>query len=145
MAAKNTDKFTHRVDIDGPARSTPDFPAGESCPLTVDALPDDEEAFGWTTHYEEESRCRSNPSVTNAVVSELLTDGVLRKTDYEEHDDRYLLQKEIDGYEWTMVIADNNDGPHADWVLITIYSNYNGSYGTTNRYLDRLRSRKGGD
>lgn len=143
MATRNNNQFEYQVNADSVARSTETFPAGDECVLTVDELPDHEEAFGWTLHYEEESRTRTNPSVTKDVLDELLSDGVVRRSTH--HTDRYLVQKEINGYEWTLVVADNLDGGGTDWILITIYSNYHGSYGTTNRYLDRLKQRKGDD
>lgn len=125
-------------------RATDEFPAGHECELTAEDVPDDESAFGWTDHYEAESRTRSDPSVTEDIVDQLLTDSAVREAPGSDWDNRYLFQTEIDGYEWTLVVAD--DGPDADqerWVLITIYSNYHGAVGTTNRYFDRLQQRRG--
>lgn len=155
MAAQANDrhdnaKYSHLVGDDqtdqsvpGTHRASDSFPAGSECELTVDDLPDDETVFGWTHHYEHESRSRSDPDVTNEIINELLTSGICRKATGSSYDNRYLLQKTIDGYEWTMVVADDADTDYDErWVLITIYSNYHGSVGITNRYLDRYRQRR---
>ena len=145
MAATNksrselVDEFVSRA-YDG-------FPAGPECSLEISDFPDTEDEFSVTSHYVDESRQRTNPSVTDDIVIELLTDSVVRESFIEDCDNKYLLQKEIDGYEWTLVVADDEDNEFTDnrWVLITIYSNYHGSQGMTNRYLDRLRERRGDD
>lgn len=158
MAAKTTcngSKYEHLLTDDEQDSDVPDtfraydtFPAGRQCGTNVADMPDDEDSFGWTAHYEE-SRQRTNPDVTDEVIETLLTDAICREAP-GEWDNRYLVQTEIDGYEWTMVVADDGTAPderenHDRWVLITIYSNYHGSIGTTNKYFDRLRERRGDD
>ena len=129
------------------SRAYDDFPAGPECSFDIDDFPDTEDECGVTSHYVDESRQRTNPPVTDDIVTELLTDGVVRESFIEDCDNKYLLQKEIGGHEWTLVVADDKDHEFTDnrWVLITIYSNYHGSQGTTNRYLDRLSERRGDD
>lgn len=149
--------------VEETVRTTDEFPAGSECDLTIDDLPDDEDDFWWTKHYEEETRPRQNPDVTDEIVDRLLSDGVVRQTFVEQHDDRYLVQLAIDAddvtdrlrygdaspdeYEWTLVVARDDvdrDSDHAcEWALVTIYSNYHGSIGVTNRYFDRLSARRG--
>lgn len=112
--------------------------------MTVSQLPDSESDYHLTKHYTDDSRNRSNPDVTDDVVDTLLNDSVCRESDVERYSDRYLLQAEIDGYEWVLVVADDrSDDEEYDWALITIFSNYHGSVGTTNRYFDRKRSERG--
>lgn len=132
-------------DIPETFRAYDTFPAGMQCKVCVTGMPDDENEFGWTDHYENESRERTNPDVTQDVIEELLTEGVCREAPGEDWDNRYLVQKEVDGYEWTLVVADDGEESADRWVMITIYSNYHGSVGTTNKYFDRLRGRRGDD
>lgn len=157
MAAKTSSnsgesKYEHLIDSDErdlpeTCRMYDEFPAGPECQLAVTDIPDDENEYGWTDHYENESRERSNPPVTDAVVTEILTEGVVREAPGENWDNRYLVQREIDGKEWTIVVADDYQHdedyyPEDRWVLITVFSNYHGTYGTTNRYFDRLQERR---
>lgn len=144
----NSPKYSHLITEEDKGR-IPDthrkfdsFPAGHQCDLTIADLPDDENDYGWTNHYENESRKRTNPDVTDEIVDELLTTGAVWGTPEDKWDDRYLVQKEMDGHEWTLVVADDGDCDAERWVLITIYSNYHGSVGTTNKYFDRLRARR---
>lgn len=142
-------RYGHLIDdedkgeIPDTHRKFDSFPAGHPSDITIDDLPNDENAYGWTNHYENESRERTNPDVTDEIIDELLTTGAVWGTPDDKWDDRYLIQKEIDGYEWTLVVADDGDVDEERWVLITIYSNYHGSVGTTNKYYDRLRDRRG--
>jgi hypothetical protein len=154
MAAKTNDgsKYGHLMTEDEQDRDIPDtfraydtFPAGHECDLTVEDIPDDENQFGWTDHYENESRERTDPDVTEEVLTELLTEGVCKEAPGEDWDNRYLVQREIDDYEWTLVVADDGEDSRDRWVMITVYSNYHGSVGTTNKYFDRLRERRGGE
>lgn len=131
-------------DIPGTFRAYDSFPAGGECELTVDQIPDDEKSFGWTDHYENESRERTDPDVTKDVLDEILTEGVCKQAPGSDWDNRYLVQREIDGYEWTLVVADDGEDSRDRWVMITVYSNYHGTVGTTNKYFDRLRERRGG-
>jgi len=152
MAAKTNDsrhKYGHLMTDEEQNRDIPDtfraydtFPAGGECDLTVEDMPDDENEFGWTNHYENESRKRRNPDVTDEVLEELLTEGVCKEAPGEDWDNRFLVQRGIDDYEWTLVVADDGEQSDDRWVMITIYSNYHGSVGTTNKYFDRLRARR---
>jgi hypothetical protein len=123
------------------------FPWGRDCDLTVDDLPSDEDEYYWTKHYKEDSRQRSRPEVTSEIVSEVLADGVVHKPRAEELDDRLLVQREIDGYEWTVVVGDDRhrNDIGLDWALITVYCQFHGSVGVTNRYLSRKRQERGDD
>lgn len=160
MAAKtnhgsgSSQKYEHLIDnndtsecreIPETFRAYDSFPAGVQCDTDTADMPDDENEFGWTDHYTDESRERTNPDVTEDVIETLLTEGVCREAPGTRWDNRFLVQCEIDGYEWTLVVADDGNDSRDRWVLITIYSNYHGSVGTTNRYFDRLRSRRGDD
>jgi hypothetical protein len=146
------------VGSDGKLRDTyrpqDSFPWGRESDLDIDDFPTDEDEFYWTHHYANESRARSNPAVTESVVEELLDSGVVHKPYNEELDDRFLIQKEIDGAEWTIVIGDDRNGNltkratedgvesvDEDFALITIYSNYHGTVGMTNHYFDRREER----
>lgn len=140
MSGKEQDR-----DIPDTFRAYDTFPAGAECDLTVEDIPDDENVFGWTDHYENTSRKRRNPDVTSDVIAELLTEGVCKEAPGSDWDNRYLVQREIDGYEWTLVVADDGEDARDRWVMITVYSNYHGSVGTTNKYFDRLRARRGDD
>jgi len=131
-----------QADVPETISSFDTFPGGEPCDIDIDDLPDDEDAYGWTNHYENDSRNRSNPDVTDDRVGSLLTTGVVWAAPGDDWDNRYLVQKEMDGYEWTMVVAHDGSDEEDEWVLITIYSNYHGSIGTTNKYFDRLRERR---
>jgi len=51
------------------------FPRGEPCRLAIGHLPDDENEYYWTAHYEKRRRERDNPPVTDAVVETVLTEG----------------------------------------------------------------------
>jgi hypothetical protein len=126
-------------------RSTDEFPAGDECDLTVDDVPDDEDTFNKTEHYVERRANRSDPNVTQCVIDRLLTDSTVREapSNHEFDHPRYLFQAEIGGYEWTLVVADDSEDD-SEWALISVYSNYHGSTGTTNKYLDRLRERREG-
>lgn len=129
----------------GVARMYDEFPAGEEPEdLTIDDLPDDEESFLTVPHYDDRRKNRVRPEVTDDVVSELLESGELRISP-DSDDDRYLIQKKIGKYEWTIVVADDRDREdlETDWSLLTVFSQYHGTYGTTNRYRDRYRQRKG--
>jgi hypothetical protein len=156
MAAKTNrgsdePKYGHLIGDEDRTESVPDtissfdsFPGGEPCEIDIGDLPDDEDEYGWTSHYEHDSRERTNPDVTQERIDSLLTTGVVWKAPGDGWDNRYLIQKEIDDYEWTLVVADDGEDARDRWVLITIYSNYHGSVGTTNKYFDRLRERRGG-
>jgi len=153
MAAKQdsaTTKYGHLVRDQDEQQRIPDthrafdsFPHGTPGSVTIDDLPDKEIEFVWTNHYEDESRQRTDPDVTGALVEELLTTGVVREPVGDKFDDRYLVQKKIDGYEWMLVVARDEGDSDMEWALITIFSNYHGSVGVTNRYFDRLRQRRG--
>jgi hypothetical protein len=130
-------------------RSGKTFPYGDGCELTAADFPDEEQAFNWTAHYEEESRQRRNPDVTDDIIEELLSDPTyIRQSKRDWEYDRFLLQKRIEvgerEYEWTLVIADDEEHPEttARWTIITVYSNYHGSVGSTNAYFDRYEKRK---
>lgn len=122
-------------------RATSEFPAGYECDLTCSDVPNDEDEFSKTDHYDDRRHKRSDPNVTDAVIDTLLNDAVVREAYGDWENDRYLFQSEIGDYEWTLVIADD-DSIEPRYALITVYSNYHGSVGMTNRYLDRRRKRK---
>lgn len=142
-------------------RKTDEFPAGLDCDLSVDDIPSSEDGFYQPEHYEERRDKRQRPRVTNAVVDYLLNNGVVKRVDGDWENPRYLVQAELSEYwsldraervdrsitdcrqfEWTVVIADdrNDDQIEDDFALITVFSNYHGSIGTTNRYFDRKRN-----
>lgn len=130
MASKTDDRRY------GVHRKYDEFPAGARCDLTCDDLPDDEDGFYITGHYHDMRTGRQNPSVTDDVVDALLNDSEVRIS--PDADDKLLLQDEVAGYEWTIVVGDDRDEPtDLDWALVTVYSNYHGTVGTTNRYFDR--------
>lgn len=141
-------KYGHLTDGDESGipdthRRTKKFPAGDETDVTCDDIPDNESDLGMTFHYEHESRKRTNPDVTDEIVDELLNDSEVREPYGDDYPNRLLLQKEIDGYEWTLVIADDeHSDEEKDWVLITIYCTGHGSVGTTNAYFDRYKDRK---
>jgi hypothetical protein len=135
---------TERPDV---FRTYDSFPAGDECDRTIDEFPDDEDAYGMTDHYVDRRSDRQNPDITDSVVSTILNGAVVRSDVHDFENPRYLLQTELDGYEWTIVIADDreNEKFENDYTLITVFSNYHGSVGTTNRYFDRLDQRRGDD
>jgi hypothetical protein len=147
---KDDGEYGSELDGDGKIpdvyRPQDSFPWGRECELTVDDLPDDEDEYYWTKHYKEDSRQRSSPVVTDEIIAEILSEGVVHKPRAEELDDRLLVQKQIDDYEWTIVVGDDRhrDDIGPDWALITVYSNGHGSVGTTNSYFSRLKERKNG-
>ena len=149
MAATNETKYGDLTNSGGNSipetvRSSDEFPTGTQCKVCRSDIPDDEMGFGWTQHYKDRKNGRQNPDVTSEIVEQLLTEGIVRQSDAME--DRYLVQKEIDDIEWTLVIAEYpKEEAVYDWVLITVFSNYHGSIGLTNKYLDRRRERKQGD
>lgn len=111
-----------------------DFPRGVACDMYASDLPDDEMEFGWTDHYEKRRRERDNPKVTDEIVDELINDGMCFLS--ETHENRYLIQKEIDGRNWTLVVGNSDHG----WALISIYCDYHGSDGTTRKYFERKKN-----
>lgn len=121
-------------------RATDEFPAGEECDLSCKDVPDDEESFYFTMHYGECSRNRTDPDVTDDVIDTLLNDSIVRRA--PDFENRYLFQREIDGFEWTLVVADDGPDESPRYALVTVYSNYHGSVGTTNRYFDRKRGER---
>lgn len=152
MATKQNSatKYGHLVRTQDEQDRIPDthrafdsFPHGDVGSVSINDIPDDETGFVWTNHYEDESRQRTNPDVTSELVEALLRTGVVREPIGDKFDDRYLVQKRIDGYEWMLVVARDEGSSDMEWALITIFSNYHGSVGVTNRYFDRLRQRRG--
>lgn len=127
-------------------RTTDSFPCGHHTDLSVADLPDTERGFAKTAHYEDRKAERRNPSVTDQIITSILRLGVVNKvTPRDDSDRRYLVQKEINNREWTLVVAKTHEESESEeeWVLITVYSNYHGSTGISNRYLDRLKQRRG--
>lgn len=123
-------------------RSTDEFPAGQPCDLTVADVPSEIEKFSTEQHFDERRRTRQNPNVTDEVIEHLLTDSIVRRAPGNFENPRYLFQDEINDFEWTLVVADDGSESDPRYALITVYSNYHGSVGTTNRYYDRLKRRK---
>jgi len=122
------------------------FPNGHHCDVSITDIPDSEDEFEKTDHYVQRKSERRNPAVTDEILTTVLTAGVVNKVTPQSHpDDRYLVQKECDGVEWTLVIASTGSLSDTEWVLNTVFLNYHGSTGTTNKYLDRLRERRGDD
>lgn len=128
-------------------RATEVFPAGEPCDIGCDDLPSVEAQCYLSEHYENRRTHRSDPPVTDDVVDTLLNNSIICRSDRDRDNTRYLCQRRIDGYEWTLVVADVRDEQAIaeNWVLVTIYSNYHGTVGTTNKYFDRKEARQDDD
>lgn len=143
-------------------RATDEFPAGPECDLEPEDVPDDEDEFETTQHYDDRRNNRQNPNITETVVDYLLNNGEVREAPGDWENPRYLFQARLSGYwsldpedreettsseckdyEWTLIVADDGEDADTRFALITIYSNYHGSVGTTNKYFDRLKERRG--
>lgn len=105
------------------------FPRGKECELDNSDVPDHEQMFKWSPHYNEFSRHRTDPDVTEEIVNELLNDSMVNKAEGSDWDNRYLFQKNIDGVEWTLVVADDKESsdtngiPFPRYTLVTVFSN----------------------
>lgn len=145
--ASGSTKYGHLVEDDDefdPHRATDEFPAGEECDLTCSSVPNDETGFVLSPHYSDRRANRQHPEVTDRIVDMLLNDSEVRLSyrNDEYENDRYLFQRKAGKYEWTLVVAHDPDVA-PEWVLVSVYSNYHGSVGTTNRYFERKQQERG--